>query len=78
MSKKNTAQELARHWEQAVERAEQDNVQDSEVSTEMWNSAAGLQVESGLRAGHGLWSASCKATCGSCAQTCGCINPNGG
>lgn len=63
MNKKDTPRELQERWDRAVERAARDKQNESELTPDILNDAAGLHVESGVRGG---WTSTC-----SCHQTCG-------
>lgn len=72
MKKNRSGRDLQAQWEQAVERASEDRRSDSELESEALNDAAGLHVQSGVRAGG--WTHTCSCG-GSCATQCACSAP---
>lgn len=60
MKKQNNSHELEQQWERAVDQAQENLPREQTLSDEMLDSAAGLEVKSGVRAGG--WTHTC--TCG--------------
>lgn len=63
MDKQERAQKLQQQWERAVERAQENSPRQEPISNEMMDSAAGLAVKSGARAGDWTQSYSCNGGC---------------
>ncbi len=70
MKKNKTVLDLSQEWDDAVHSAAERAQQEDSLSREMLNTAAGLGVQSGVRAGDRTWNQSANSQCQSCYGTC--------
>jgi hypothetical protein len=69
MVKNKSTRNLQDLWERAIERAIQEKSSVQELSDETLNQAAGVHIQSGVRAGD-FWGLG-SYTCQNCSGTCG-------
>lgn len=63
MEKKERAQKLQQEWERAIEQAHENSARSHPLSDEMLDSAAGLEIKSGVHASQWTQSYSCNGGC---------------